>query len=487
MQRQLTTHAMADLIIFTMILIIISLRVYAVFVTPLNLSVDEAQYWLWSLTPDAGYFTKPPMIAWVISIGTSIAGSGEDGIRLMAPLLHGLTALILWKLAASLYHPMAGRLVALGWISMPAVGLASFLISTDTPLLLFSSTMILALSPLAMGRSPRMTGYCLAGIMLGLSFLSKYAAIYSLISVALIWVSQSHIRHIMRMKEWCVFLISALIVISPNLIWNWHNGFATVTHLEHNANLENASVSILSGIHFLLTQAGVAGPVLLLAVIMAIGGAVRHKAFLLTFIMPPLIIITIQAIMKEANANWAILAWPPSLILVSGWICDQSGKIKRLWWLVGIGSSNSALVGLLWVISITGNMGILTPASDPLRHLRGWDMHHAAITEFLKQHPADTLICDRRVTTALLTHQFRDTDIKVEIYDSDLIPSNHYEAYFRFASSGQNGPVLLITEKSQPLDIPGIFWTGAHILSKTDISSGRDRALYIFAGIDNGE
>ena len=84
--------SLANLITFLAVISITIMRLYAVFVSPLDLSVDEAQYWLWSLTPEAGYFTKPPMIAWVISIGTSLAGSGEAGIRLMAPVFHGITA-----------------------------------------------------------------------------------------------------------------------------------------------------------------------------------------------------------------------------------------------------------------------------------------------------------------------------------------------------------------------------------------------------------
>ena len=35
------------------------LRTASVITTPLELGVDEAQYWLWSQTPDFGYFTKP--------------------------------------------------------------------------------------------------------------------------------------------------------------------------------------------------------------------------------------------------------------------------------------------------------------------------------------------------------------------------------------------------------------------------------------------
>ena len=487
--------AMANLITFLAVISITVMRLYAVFVSPLDLSVDEAQYWLWSLTPEAGYFTKPPMIAWLISIGTSLAGSGEAGIRLMAPIFHGITALILWKLAGELYHPMAGRLAALGWVTLPAVGLASVVMSTDTPLLLFTSVMILALSPLAMGRSLSLMEYSLAGIMLGLGFLSKYAAIYSLISIGIIWLLNRQFRQLMRLKNWVVFLISALIVVSPNLIWNWQNGFATITHLEHNANIREASISIISGFYFLLSQAAVIGPILLLAAVMAIGTTAKHKGFLLAFMAPPLIVITIQASISEANANWAILAWPPAIILVSGWLCDSSSRLKRSWWLAFIGASNIGVIGMLWLMSITGSMGILTPSSDPLRHLRGWDIHHADISAFIAPHSGATIITDRRVTTALLTHRFRNTNIRVRILDNDNIPSNHYEAYFSFSPSAHDRPVIpvfpvfpvfLVTESRQPLNIDGVAWTGAMTISQAKISDQRERIFYIFEGMDSG-
>ena len=43
-----------------------ALRLAALFATPLELYPDEAQYWLWSRTLDWGYYSKPPMIAWLI-------------------------------------------------------------------------------------------------------------------------------------------------------------------------------------------------------------------------------------------------------------------------------------------------------------------------------------------------------------------------------------------------------------------------------------
>ena len=126
----------------------------------------------------------------------------------------------------------------------------------------------------------------------------------------------------------------------------------------------------------------------------------------------------------------------------------------------------------------------MTPSSDPLRHLRGWDIHHADISEFISPHPGATIITDRRVTTALLTHRFRDTDIRIRIFDSDSTPSNHYEAYFSFLPSANDQPVFLVTESRQPLNIDGVAWTGAMTISQARISNQRERILYVFEGID---
>ena len=42
-----------------------------------DLFVDEAQYWFWSQNLDFGYYSKPPMIAWVLRIFTALAGSSD--------------------------------------------------------------------------------------------------------------------------------------------------------------------------------------------------------------------------------------------------------------------------------------------------------------------------------------------------------------------------------------------------------------------------
>ena len=61
-------------------------------VQPADLYPVEAQYWFWSLHPALGYYSKPPLIAWLIALTTSLFGDSEFAIRLSAPLLHAIAA-----------------------------------------------------------------------------------------------------------------------------------------------------------------------------------------------------------------------------------------------------------------------------------------------------------------------------------------------------------------------------------------------------------
>ena len=81
---------------FVFILALTLLRVLALAVTPTDLFVDEAQYWFWGQNLDFGYYSKPPLIAWLIRFVTELANSSEAfWVRLPAPLLHGITAVLL--------------------------------------------------------------------------------------------------------------------------------------------------------------------------------------------------------------------------------------------------------------------------------------------------------------------------------------------------------------------------------------------------------
>ena len=87
-----------------LILFIITLaRIVALFFSPIELSVDEAQYWHWSRSIEWGYFTKPPIIAWIIALSTSIFGQEEWAVRICSPIIHFLISILLWIASYSFF------------------------------------------------------------------------------------------------------------------------------------------------------------------------------------------------------------------------------------------------------------------------------------------------------------------------------------------------------------------------------------------------
>src|SRR4051794_15435883 len=112
-----------------------ALRLFWLAVQPAGLYPDEAQYWFWAQSPAFGYYSKPPIIAWLIALTTGVFGDGEFAIRLAAPLLHAAAAGFVYGIGARLYDRRVGFWAALAYAGLPGVSLSAFVISTDAPLL----------------------------------------------------------------------------------------------------------------------------------------------------------------------------------------------------------------------------------------------------------------------------------------------------------------------------------------------------------------
>ena len=114
---------------------LLTLRLIALAFSRTDLFFDEAQYWTWSLEPAFGYYSKPPLIAWLIGMSTAVCGASEFCVRLPSPLLHTATAVAVFALGARLFDPRVGFLSALAYSTLPGISLSAGIISTDVPLL----------------------------------------------------------------------------------------------------------------------------------------------------------------------------------------------------------------------------------------------------------------------------------------------------------------------------------------------------------------
>ena len=115
--------------------IVTAARLVWLAVQPADLYPDEAQYWFWAQHPAFGYYSKPPLIAWLIALTTAAFGDSEFAIRLSAPLLHAVAAGFVYAIGARLYDKRVGFWSALAYLTAPGVSLSAYVISTDAALL----------------------------------------------------------------------------------------------------------------------------------------------------------------------------------------------------------------------------------------------------------------------------------------------------------------------------------------------------------------
>jgi hypothetical protein len=80
----------------------------AVYAARTDLVLDEAQYWTWSRELAFGYFSKPPMIAWVVRGASDLCSDSEACLRSPSPVLYTLAAFMIYLTGRALYSPRVG-------------------------------------------------------------------------------------------------------------------------------------------------------------------------------------------------------------------------------------------------------------------------------------------------------------------------------------------------------------------------------------------
>jgi len=396
-----------------------ALRVTVLFVSPLELYPDEAQYWLWSRHLAFGYFSKPPLIAWLIRATTAIGGQSEAWVRLSAPILHGATAVALAFAGRRLLGERVGAAAGAIYSLAPGVQLSSAVIATDAPLMF-----CLALSLWAYGvwwtardRREAWLGAAGFGLALGAAFLAKYAALYFVGGALLHAVCSREARGRWRWTEAVAVVVLFLALAAPNLIWNAAHHFQTVAHTADNASLGDDSrpshwFDPRGGLGYVAGQFGVFGP---LPFAVFLGGAVqlwRRKALtgtdglLLAFAAPPLLIVLGEAVVARANANWAGAAYGPLAILVAAILVRW-----RAWRTLGaVVVSQVAIAGIFLAVFAAPSIADRAGFANSFKRARGWAAATAAIDAAAKAAgaPLGAVAVDDRFLFNAVSYYGRD-------------------------------------------------------------------------------
>lgn len=406
----------STLVFIVLLLALTALRIEGLRLSPLDLHFDEAQYWTWSRTFGLGYFSKPPLVAWVIAATTSVFGDSEWAVRLGAPLAHAFGALALFLLGRAMYGAWAGFWSGIGWLLLPAVAFSSGVISTDALLLPLWAWALYALWRLTETR--HWVWALTLGAAVGLGALAKYAMLYFPLCAALAAWWSPPVREAVRGRLGIIAGLTAFVVLMPNLVWNLQNGFVTVAHTASNARIsEEDLLNPGELLEFVASQAGVIGPLMLLALAWLMWRGVRRGAdltgedkFLMAFVLPPLIIIMAQAFFARANANWAAAAYPGAIVWITGvLIATKNGRR----FLAAATALNLALAVVIGVIGVnTAFANSVGPIANGLKRARGWDETAREIALRAAPQPGEppftAVLVDHRASYFELAYYWRD-------------------------------------------------------------------------------
>ena len=283
---------------------------------PLPLSFDEAYYWDWSRHLAWGYYSKPPMVAWLIALSTHIFGNTEFGVRLPALLCNLFSLLFVWLILSELVDKKRLIKGVFLFAVMPILTIYSFVMTIDPPLVLFWLGATYWTIKLVKRQS--LSYSILASVFIGLGVLTKQTALGLWVATLTFVVFFSSLNKRLKVFSILCLIIIPAIMYFPNVLWNLKHHFVMLKHTE--SHFSRKEHSLLPFLNYLAGCTAGYTPVFLWSLLSGIFyfKKLRDEVSDFLFISGALflIVITIMAVFIKININWVL---PFSLVAIILW------------------------------------------------------------------------------------------------------------------------------------------------------------------------
>lgn len=181
-----------------------------------ELSYDEAYYWIYSEFLSWGYYDHPPMIALWIRLGTSLFGQNEFAVRSLPNLFLILSLVLLWKMLGEKKNLIVFSLL---FLSMPLVNFSGVFSLPDSALMLTSVFYFWSVKKYLLKDNSKTAFFVALSIVA--MFYSKY---HGLLIVLL-----SLIAYPKFFKRKTFYLIVGLVILlyAPHIYWQYKHEWVT--------------------------------------------------------------------------------------------------------------------------------------------------------------------------------------------------------------------------------------------------------------------
>jgi 4-amino-4-deoxy-L-arabinose transferase-like glycosyltransferase len=426
---------------------------------PIDLSGDEAQYWDWSRALDWSYYSKGPLIAYIIRASCAIFGDVMWAVRLPALLFAVATSVLTYWLTLRLFRSdrLALGVVLLNHV-VPMFVAGSLLMTIDPPYF-FCWGLACAFLALAV-LDERKWAWIGVGVAVGVGALAKYGTLLWPIGMfAFLLIDPGSRKWLATPWPWLAVLI-AVPFLTPPVVWNVKHDWVTFKHVAKQTGAATQD-RWLNGnfFEFVGSQIGVLGPALAVILVGAIVFAFRRRlafspsptsaderisrerpsplagegrgeglrgstnradravVFLLWMGLPLFLLCTLGSIRSKMQVNWPAAAYFSWMILLAYFLAtrlESVGSWRRWrWWFWGavvfgaafapIAHDSSLLYPLISTLNkFKKGKPITAQSIDITYKLKGWRQLGERVSRELKSLNNPMVIGDDYMKTAEL-------------------------------------------------------------------------------------
>ncbi len=373
---------------------IVRIGVMLLFVNGADLAGDEAYYWDWGRRPDWCYYSKPPMIGWMMGVIGWLTGNAEWGIRFAALLLGSTTLVIIHRIALVLFDARTAFLTAvLVLLTIANAGL-NLLLTIDAPLLL-CWTLGLLLFWFAAQRPTCNTRWIALALVIGIGTLSKQMMLAFPALMLLFAAVSREDRGLLRNPRMWAAIVLGMAFIIPVVKWNQEHAWITLEHTKHHFDGETRSFGkwISRTLENVGLQALIYTPVTFAALVAAMITAIKQRMkltrpalFLLLACAPALACFAVLALRQRINPNWPAAFFVPAFVLAAAWmrgLLPAAAHPGWQRWSLRVGGALVLIVHLLLVVVFATDLKSI----NKLASIRGWREAGIEAQKFLDQVP----------------------------------------------------------------------------------------------------
>lgn len=360
----LTPHRCRGLAALFIVLALLAHAIYLTVDCPLDLSGDEAHYWDWSRQLDLGYYSKGPLVAWIIRGSCALLGETAFAVRLPALLLAAAISAVNYWFVLRLFRSdrlALGATLLLAAAPMFVAG--SMLMTIDPPMMLGYALATACVAVAYLDHRPR--AWPLAGLAIGLASLAKYGALLWYVGLLAWLVLDRDVRRCLREPRFWLMPSATLLALLPTLIWIARHDWVSFRHVATQTGVTPSDgkplLNPLGTLEMIGTQFGTVGPVLFPMVVVAVTHAWRRTRehdrvaaalrMLLAFGLSFLAVNLLASLRAKIQPNWPAPAYFTLLVVATWFIATRLRSVEtwrpwRGWFWIGVVGTTLVVVPL---------------------------------------------------------------------------------------------------------------------------------------------